>query len=80
MSPPISVATGLARTLTHAARLNAGGTAPQPLGSLTQFAVQKGDTVHAIAYGMYPQATSSNSFAFSLAGFATPARARQYPT
>ena len=69
VSPPTAVPTGLARTGTHAARLNAGGSAPRPLGPLTQFAVQQGDTVRATAFGLYPQATSSNSFASSLAGF-----------
>ena len=53
----------------YAARLHAGGNAPQPLGPLTQFAVQKGDTVRATAFGLYPQASSNQSFAFSLAGF-----------
>ncbi|HEX8657541.1 MAG TPA: DUF6443 domain-containing protein [Hymenobacter sp.] len=69
VSPPVAVATGLARTGAYAAKLNAGGAAPQPLGPLTQFAVQKGDTVRVSAPGLYPQATSSHSFAFSLASF-----------
>jgi len=69
VSPPVAVPTALARTGGYAARLNAGGPAPRPLGPLTQFAVQRGDTVRATAFGLYPQATSSNAFAFSLAGF-----------
>ena len=70
VSPPVAQPVGSrARTGTYAARLNAGGSAPQPLGPLTQFAVQKGDTVRVTAPGMYPQATNNNSFAFSLAGF-----------
>jgi len=69
VSPPMAVPTGLASRGSYAARLNAGGAAPQPLGPLTQFAVQKGDTIHATAFGLYPQAVSTNSFAFSLASF-----------
>lgn len=69
VSAPIAFATARAHTSGHVARLTAGGAAPQPLGPLTQFAVQKGDTIRATAFGLYPQATSSNSFAFSLAGF-----------
>ena len=69
VSPPIATATSWARTGSYAAKLNAGGPAPQPLGPLTQFAVQKGDTIRVSAPGLYPQATSSNSFAFSLAAF-----------
>ena len=69
VSPPVAVPTGLARTGAYAARLHAGGSTPQPLGPLTQLTVQKGDTLLMTAPGRYPQATSSNSFAFSLAGF-----------
>ena len=69
VSAPIAFATARAHTSGYVARLNAGGPAPQPLGPLTQFAVQKGDTVRATAFGLYPQATRNNSFAFSLAGF-----------
>ncbi|WP_345055661.1 DUF6443 domain-containing protein, partial [Hymenobacter glaciei] len=69
VSAPIAFATARAHTSGYVARLNAGGAAPQPLGPLTQFAVQKGDTVRATAFGLYPQATSNQSFAFSLAGF-----------
>jgi RHS repeat-associated protein len=75
VSPPVAQdvsnvgGRNLARTGSYAAKLNAGGIAPQPLGPLTQFAVQKGDTVTVTAPGLYPQATSSNSFAFSLLGF-----------
>ncbi|MDO7852968.1 DUF6443 domain-containing protein [Hymenobacter convexus] len=68
----------MARTGSYVALLNAAPHAvpatpgaqvgPTPLGPLTQFAVQKGDTVRATAFGLYPQATSSNS-AFSLVGF-----------
>ena len=61
----------LAHTGVYAAKLNAGGNAPQPLGPLTQFAVQKGDTISVTAPGLYPQATNNNSFAFSLAAFVT---------
>ncbi|GAA3980243.1 RHS repeat-associated core domain-containing protein [Hymenobacter antarcticus] len=69
VSAPIAFATARAHTSGYVARLTAGGAAPQPLGPLTQFAVQKGDTVRATAFGLYPQATSNQSFAFSLAGF-----------
>jgi len=70
VSAPVAQAVGgAARTGAYVARLNAGGSAPQPLGALTQVAVQKGDTVTVSAPGYYPQATSSNSFAFSLASF-----------
>jgi RHS repeat-associated protein len=69
VSPPIAVSTGLARTGRYAARLNAGGTTPHPLGPLTQLTVQKGDTLFVTAPGRYPQATNNNSFAFSLVSF-----------
>jgi len=70
VSAPVAQAVGgAARTGAYVARLNAGGAAPQPLGALTQLAVQKGDTVTVTAPGYYPQAVSSNSFAFSLAAF-----------
>jgi len=67
VSPPVAVPTGLARTGSYAARLNAGGSAPQPLGPLTQLAVQKGDTISVTAPGRYQQATSNSTF--SLLGF-----------
>ena len=69
VSPPVAVPTGLARTGSYAACLNANGPAPHPLGPLTQFPVQKGDTLTVAAPGLYPQPTATNSFAFSLAGF-----------
>ena len=60
---------GLARTDSYVAKLNAGGTAPRPLGPLKQVAVQKGDTITVTAPGYYPQPVQSSSFAFSLATF-----------
>jgi RHS repeat-associated protein len=70
VSTPIAVATPLARTGSYAARLNAGGSTPQPLGPLAQLGVQKGDTVTVSAYGYYPQATPHN-FWFSLGAWLT---------
>ena len=67
--PPIAATGVVAHTGAYVAKLNAGGLAPQPLGPLTQFTVQKGDVVKASALGLYPQAVSNQSFAFSLAGF-----------
>ena len=71
VSAPVAFRVGpaLARSDGYVARLNAGGSAPQPLGPLTQFAVQKGDTLRVTAPGLYPQPASNNTFAFSLAGF-----------
>ena len=70
VSPPVAQNVGArARTGTYAARLNAGGAAPQPLGPLKQLAVQKGDTVTVTAPGYYPQPVPTGSFAFSLASF-----------
>jgi RHS repeat-associated protein len=70
VSPPIAVATPYTYGGgTYAARLNAGGAAPQPLGPLTQLTVQKGDTLRVLAPGLYPQKVSNSSFAFSLASF-----------
>jgi len=51
-----------------AARLNAGGATPTPLGPLTQLGVQKGDTVTVSALGFYPVA-QQRSFWFSLGTF-----------
>ena len=52
VSPPVAQNVGIgARTGSYAARLNAGGPAPRPLGPLTQLAVQKGDTVSVTAPG-----------------------------
>jgi len=68
VSPPIAVATPYAMGL-YAARLNAGGAAPQPLGPLTQLTVQKGDSLRISAPGLYPQKVNNSSFAFSLASF-----------
>jgi RHS repeat-associated protein len=70
VSPPVAVATGLARSGGWAAKLNAGGDTPQPIGPLTQLGVQKGDTVTVTAYGHYPQA-QQHGFLFSLATFIT---------
>jgi len=75
VSEPIAVQT----SYTHgagswAARLNArsaGGGAPQPLGPLTQLAVQKGDKLSVTAPGLYPQQVGSSSFGFSLLSFVT---------
>jgi RHS repeat-associated protein len=52
--------------------LNAGTAngAPQPLGTLTQLGVQKGDTVTVTAYGLYQQPVD-HGFLFSLASFIT---------
>ena len=68
VSAPVAQATTLARSGGYAARLNAGGSAPQPLGPLTQLGVQKGDTVTVTAFGLYPQA-QQHGFLFSLGSF-----------
>ncbi|MDO7888149.1 DUF6443 domain-containing protein [Hymenobacter cheonanensis] len=68
VSPPIAVATPWAMGQ-YAARLNAGGASPQPLGPLTQLTVQKGDSLRVSAPGLYPQPVSSSNFTFSLASF-----------
>jgi RHS repeat-associated protein len=68
VSLPIAVATPWAMGQ-YAARLNAGGSTPQPLGPLTQFTVQRGDSLRISAPGLYPQKVTSSSFAFSLASF-----------
>jgi len=68
VSPPIAVATPWAIGQ-YAARLNAGGSTPQPLGLLTQLTVQKGDSLRISAPGLYPQKVTSSNFAFSLASF-----------
>ena len=72
VSAPVAqpVGSALARTGSYAARLNAGGAAPQPLGPLRQLAVQKGDTVTVWAYGSYAQPVQHN-FLFTLASFLT---------
>jgi hypothetical protein len=72
VSAPIAqhVGSGLAKSGSYVARLNAGGNAPQPLGPLKQLAVQKGDTVTVSAYGLYPTALRNN-FWYSLASFLT---------
>ncbi|MFC7670494.1 RHS repeat-associated core domain-containing protein [Hymenobacter humi] len=71
VSAPVAQQVGsLSRTDTYVARLNAGGSAPQPLGPLKQLAVQKGDTITLSAYALYPQA-EQQSFWFSLASFLT---------
>ena len=64
-----NVGMSLARTGTYAALLNANATSPQPIGPLTQLAVQKGDTLRVQAPGHYLQPVSNSSFAFSLASF-----------
>jgi Leucine-rich repeat (LRR) protein len=70
VSPPVAAYVGnLARTGQYVARLNAGGSAPQPLGVLRQLRVQKGDTVSITAPGYYPQPVEHSSFVFSLASF-----------
>jgi RHS repeat-associated protein len=68
VSPPIAVATPWAMGQ-YAARLNAGGASPQPLGPLTQLTVQKGDSLRVSVSGLYPQKVNNSSFAFSLASF-----------
>ena len=68
VSAPVAQATSLARSGAYAARLNAGGSAPQPLGPLTQLGVQKGDTITVTAFGLYPQA-QQHGFFFSLGSF-----------
>jgi RHS repeat-associated protein len=68
VSPPIAVATPYAMGQ-YAARLNAGGSTPQPLGPLTQLTVQKGDSLRISAPGLYPQKVNNSSFFFSLASF-----------
>ncbi|MDO7875132.1 DUF6443 domain-containing protein [Hymenobacter sp. ASUV-10] len=70
VSPPVAAYVGsLARTGQYVAKLNADGSAPQPIGVLRQLAVQKGDTVSFVARGYYPQSVQHNSFAFSLTSF-----------
>ena len=68
VSAPVAQATSWARSGAYAARLNAGGSTPQPLGPLTQLGVQKGDTLTVSAYGLYPQA-QQHGFLFSLGSF-----------
>ncbi|MGI4823594.1 MAG: DUF6443 domain-containing protein [Janthinobacterium lividum] len=68
VSSPVAVATSLTRSGAYAAKLNAGGSTPQPLGPLTQLGVQKGDTLRVTAYGYYPKAQQYGFF-FSLASF-----------
>ena len=72
VSAPIAqhVGSGIAKSGSYVARLNAGGNAPQPLGPLRQLAVQKGDTVTVSAYGLYHTALRNN-FWYSLASFLT---------
>jgi hypothetical protein len=70
VSSPIAVATPYTSGGgTYAARLNASGATPQPLGPLTQFRVQKADSLQVSVSGLYPQKTTTSSFAFSLASF-----------
>lgn len=54
----------------YVAKLNAGGSTPQPIGPLTQLGVQKGDVVTVSAFGFYPQVPNQGFF-FSLASFLT---------
>jgi RHS repeat-associated protein len=68
VSAPIAVATPYAMGQ-YAARLNAGGAMPQPLGPLTQLTVQKGDSLQVSVSGLYPQKATNSNFAFSLASF-----------
>ena len=69
VSAPVAVQTPYSHGAgSWAARLNAGGSAPQPLGPLTQLGVQKGDTVTVTAFGLYPQA-QQHGFLFSLGSF-----------
>ena len=68
VSAPVAQATSWAHSGAYAARLNAGGSAPQPLGPLTQLGVQRGDTVTVTAFGLYPQA-QQHGFLFSLGAF-----------
>jgi RHS repeat-associated protein len=60
-------ATPLARSQQYAAKLNAG--LGQPLGPTKLLAVQKGDTVHFTAPGLYSQPVRNTRFGFSLLGF-----------
>jgi RHS repeat-associated protein len=68
VSPPVAVATPYAMGQ-YAARLNAGGASPQPLGPLTQLTVQKGDSLQVSVSGLYPQKLTNSNFAFSLTAF-----------
>jgi RHS repeat-associated protein len=72
ISAPVAqnVGTGVAYEGAYVAKLNAGGSTPQPLGPLTQLGVQKGDVVTVSALGFYPQAPN-HGFFFSLASFLT---------
>lgn len=72
VSPPIAILVPSAYSNgagSWAARLNAGGSAPQPLGPLTQLTVQRGDTLRVSVSGLYPEQVPSSRFAFSLASF-----------
>ena len=68
VSAPIAQATTLAHSGSYVAKLNAGGSAPQPLGPLTQLGVQRGDTVTVTAFGYYQQPVQ-HGFFFSLGSF-----------
>ncbi len=59
---------GLAYSGTYVAKLNAGGSSPQPLGPLTQLGVQQGDTVTVTAFGYYQQPVQ-HGFFFTLGSF-----------
>ena len=45
VSPPVAQPVAVTHNGGYVAKLNAGGSAPQPLGPLKQLAVQKGDTI-----------------------------------
>ncbi|MBD2770368.1 hypothetical protein IC235_20975 [Hymenobacter sp. BT664] len=61
VSPPVAQPVwARARSGQYVARLNAGGSTPQPLGPLKQLPVQRGDTVSITAPGLYPQAVQHN--------------------
>ena len=69
VSKPVAFLTTLARTGTYAAKLNASGATPQPLGPLAQLAVQAGDTITVTAPGLYQKPVASSGFWFSLGSF-----------
>ncbi len=69
VSAPVAVQTPYSHGAgSWAARLNAGGSTPQPLGPLTQLGVQKGDTVTVTAFGYYAQPVQ-HGFFFTLGSF-----------
>jgi len=61
-----AVGAALAKTGSYAAKLNAGGATPQPLGPLKLLAVPKGDVIRFTAPGHYREPARQPNFFFSL--------------